>query len=460
MYPDARTSIHKADSGVIRPTTRSFRLSHRWILGGVVLATLAGYAETTARFGHALAVADAHLYYTHAHSWYFDGDCDYRNNIAENRALEVRAYYLRQQSPAGTVVNVFPCGWSLVAMPFLALADGLTIAHNSVADAQIPRNGHSVYYRAVVPLGHVLVGLLGILASYAVAARYFSKLIAAISVACIWIGTNASYFISVEPTISHAASLGFVAMMIWASDTIHRDGWSLARAVVLGLACGMMMAVRHQNIAWIVVPILLLGPRLGRDAWEGRCGRFSPWKLPLITVLAAALCLVPQVGVNLATHGSVFGALPGFMPDWLHPAIWRELLAPRTGLFVLYPLSAVCLLGAIAMAWQKRHSPLNRALAVGVAAILYLNACAAFGPPRRYACCFIVFVLALAATIHWAGRSKWRIVLLGLLVSSAIARNMALMVLADRCLVDRDLFTATSTQTWGFAGNLSRLLGL
>ena len=454
------TSLRTPDPDFMRPDTRFFRFAHRWILGGVVLATLAIYAETTARFGHALAVADAHLYYTHAHSWYFDGDCDYRNNIAENKALEVRAYYLRQQSPAGSVVNVFPCGWSLVAMPFLALADGLTVAHNALFDAQIPRSGHSFYYKAIVPLGHVLVGLCGMLASYAVAARYFSKTIAALSMACIWIGTNASYFISVEPTISHAASLGFVAMMIWAAHTIHRDGWSLARAVGLGLACGMMMAVRHQNIAWILVPLLLLGPRLGRDVWAGRGGRLSLLKLPLIAGLAAALCLGPQVGVNLATHGSVFGTLPGFMPDWLHPALWRELFADPTGLFVLYPLSAVCIVSAIALAWRKRHLPMTRALAAGAVAILYINACAAFGPSRRYACCFTVFVLSLAATIHWAKRSTWRTVILGLVVSTAIARNVALMILADRCLVDRYLFTATSNKSLHLASDLSRLLGL
>ena len=192
----------------------------------------------------------------------------------------------------------------------------------------------------------------------------------------------------------------------------------------------------------------------------GWCDRLSLLKLPLIAVLAAALCLAPQVGVNLATHGSVFGTLPGLMPDWLHPALWRELFADPTGLLVLYPLSAVCIVGAIALAWRKRHFPLTRALAAGVVAILYLNACAAFGPSRRYACCFTAFVLALAATIHWAKRSAWRTVLLGLFVSAAIARNVALMVLVDRCLVDRDLFTATPNQSLGLASDLTRLLGL
>ena len=453
------TFVHTANSTLMRPRTRFIRSAHRWILGGVVLAALAMYAETTARFGHALAVADGHLYYTHAHSWYFDGDCDYRNNIAENEELEVRGYYLRQQSPAGQVVNVFPCGWSIVAMPFLAAADGLTVAHNAVLKTQIPRNGHSIYYRAVVPLGHVLVGLLGVLASYAVAARYFSKLNAAFSTAFVWIGTNASYFISVEPTMSHASSLGFVAMMIWAADRIHRDGWSLVRAVALGLACGMMMAVRHQNVAWIVVPFLLLSPRLARDVWNGSSSRFGLLNLPFISILAATLCLVPQIGVNLATYGSFFGSLPGFMPDWFHPALGRELFADQTSLLVLYPLSAVCIAGGIVLAWRKRHLPLTRALVVGAIAIFYINACAAFGPPRRYACCFAIFVLALAATIQWAKTSAWRTVLLASVVSAALARNVVLMVLADRCLVDRDLFTASSTRPLDIVSDLARLLG-
>ncbi|MBU0717693.1 MAG: hypothetical protein KJ749_05540 [Planctomycetes bacterium] len=510
---------------------------HRGILGIVVLGSLLIYAHTTARYGQALAVADAHLYYTHAHSWYFDGDCDYANNLAANPKLEVRNYYLAQRSPTGRVVNVFPCGWSVVALPFVVLADAVTALHNAVFDADVARDGFTTYYRTIVPLGHVLIGIAGLLAAYAMAARYFSRTIAASAAALVWLGTNVGYFIGIEPTLSHASSLGFVSLMIYAADTIHRAGWSLSRATGLGLSCGMMMAVRHQNFVWLIIPIMLLGapavaaafrrivgasskdayPRglkpAARSAGTGparrRAARYADSNLarrrtarwpkkdlefgcspkpcgdalfpsPLtkggyrgvsdrpvrafaLAVLAmgiAAACLVPQVLVNLSTYGTVTSNLAEYAPDWLNPEVGRDLIANPGGLFVMYPLTAVALIGVIGWVWRNRHLPLARAVAVGFVALLYVNACAAGGPSRRYACCLVIWVLGLAAVMQWARRARWRAAVAAVLIGGFCLRNMAMIFLVDRGLLPRHILTAVPLEPPDVLGAMARWLAV
>ncbi len=246
--------------------------THHLILAGVAGAALLLYAYTTMRYGDTFMTADSYLYYVHAHSWYFDGDADYENDLLAAPRFAARQVYLSLRSADGHVVIIHPCAWSVVSFGFIALADGVTVLHNALLHAHLPRDGYSGYYIAIVPLAHVLVGLMGLLAAYAVAARYYGKTISAVATSLVWIGTNVCYFISVEPTMAHAASMAFIAMMIWVVDTIRRRGFTLQRACLLGLTCGMMTAVRYYNIVWVVVPAVLIGPSLVSDCLRRRPG--------------------------------------------------------------------------------------------------------------------------------------------------------------------------------------------
>ena len=155
------------------------------VLGAVILCSLGLFAHTTSRYGHTFMMVDGYLYYTHARSWYFDGDCDYANDMMIAPGFDARATYADQLSSEGRATNLHPCAWSVVAMPFLVIADGLTVAHNALFAEDLPRDGYSAYYLALVPLANVLAGLGGLLLGFAVLRRYYSETIAAGSVALV-----------------------------------------------------------------------------------------------------------------------------------------------------------------------------------------------------------------------------------------------------------------------------------
>ncbi len=427
----------------LTPTDRRGRIElHHVVIAVVIVVTVAMYAHMILRYGQAVAVADGHMYYAHAHSWYFDGDCDYANNLESNIELEARSFYMRERSGSGRVLNMFPCGWSVLAMPFVALADVLTILHNAVFATDFARDGYTIYYRVVVPIGHVLVGLAGLLAAYALVSRYFSKTTAAVAMALTWLGTNVGYFIGVEPTMSHAASLGFVSLMIFTAEGIHRAGWSLGRALGLGVCCGMMMAMRHQNIAWMFVPAVLLGIPLIRALFRREPGSWRQLGATVIAALTACVCLLPQVAVNQATFGSVFSGMTKYTPFWFNPEPYRDLFEFPTGLVVLYPLAGLSLIGLVGLVWRCRRNPLIRAVAVGFMAFAYISFCAHSGTSRKYACCAVVFIFGLAAVLHWARTARWRGVLVGATVSALCVKNVMMIFLADRGFVSRYIFTA------------------
>ncbi|MCP4590457.1 MAG: hypothetical protein GY842_06925, partial [bacterium] len=287
------STISSVRVGVRPPWTVARVSTHHLILGGMVAVVLLLYAHTLLRYGHAMHTTDGYMYYTHARSWYFDQDCDYENDLRLTPAtFKHNEFYLGWRSPTGKVMNVFPCAWSVIALPFVALADLFTILHNAVWGAELPRDGYSTYYQLVVPLAHVLTGVVGLLLTFALLSWYFSNTIAALATAATWCGTNAAYYISFDPTMPHAASMTFVAGTIWSADTIRREGWSRLRALALGLCCGMMIGVRHHNVTWMVVPLIMLVPDLVRGIRSRRPGAGRDVGLVILAAGTAFLSLM------------------------------------------------------------------------------------------------------------------------------------------------------------------------
>lgn len=401
-------------------------------------AALLLFAATVQRFGQTAFTVDAHLYYIHAHSWYFDGDVSYANNIAADPTFDARDIYLAQRGPGGLPINIFPCGWSIVALPFLALADVTTLTHNLLFAQPLPHDGFTHYYAVIVPLGHTLLGLVGLFAAFTLAARYFPRNLAAAATLVVWIGTNVCYFLSVEPTMSHAASLCFVSLSLLVADSIHRGGWTWCRALALGGSMGMMCAVRHQDAAWIVAPIILLLPQL---AGSLKSARSQILFVPL-TAIAFAACLVPQILINLTIHGTPTGGAAQFTPDWLHPKFFRDLALLPGGLFVLFPLTLFAAVGLLTWLRNSQHRHIAVALTAGLLACVYLNACGIEGTSRRYVCAAPVLILGLCALWQTLRPRRWAALLATCCALLLIAKNLLLLLSVDRGWVDRYIFTA------------------
>lgn len=408
------------------------------LLGAIAALSILGVAATLQRFGQTAFTVDAHLYYIHAHSWYFDGDVDYTNNIAADPTFDARAIYLAQRGPGGLPINIFPCGWSIAALPFLALADVMTLTHNLFSAQPLPRDGFTHYYAVVVPLGHTILGLIGLFAAFTLAARHFPRHLAAAATLAVWAGTNVCYFFSVEPTMSHAASLCFVSLMLLVTDTIYRMGWTWCRALALGASMGMMCAVRHQDAAWIVAPIVLLLPQLAGSL------KSTPARLlyfPL-TAVAFTACLLPQLLINLTIHGTPTGGAAQFTPDWLHPKFFRDLFLLPGGLFVLFPLTFLAAVGLLIWLRNSQHQRVALAFTAGLFACIYLNACGIEGTSRRYVCAAPVLILGLCALWQTLRPHRWAARLAACCLALFIARNLLLLLSVDRGWVDRYIFTA------------------
>ncbi len=446
MIPPLAINPHAACAAAHAPRADRATL----LLGAIAALSVLLFAATLQRFGQTAFTVDAHLYYIHAHSWYFDGDLNYANNIAADPTFDARDIYLAQRGPGGLPINIFPCGWSIAALPFLALADAATLTHNLLSAHPLPRDGFTNYYAVLVPLGHLSMGLVGLFAAFTLAARNFSRDLAAAATASVWIATNVCYFVSIEPTMSHAASLCFVSLTLLTADTIHRTGWNACRALALGVSMGMMCAVRHQDAAWIIAPIVLLLPQL---AGSLKTAPSQIRYLPL-TALALAACLTPQILINLAIHGTSTGGAAQFTPDWLHPRFFRDLLLLPGGLFVLFPLTLFAAVGLLTWLRNAEYPRSALALIAGLLACLYLNACGIEGTSRRYVCTAPALIIGLCALWQTLRPHRWAVRLATCGLALLITKNALLLLSVERGWVDRYIFTAVIQESTPLASAL------
>ncbi len=444
---------------ILSPTRRLWATNTRVSTAHVILLTVISasillYAYTTMRFGHTFITSDGYLYYTHAHSWYFDGDVLFDNNIRAAEDFKAGNTYLTLYAKSGNLKNIMPCGWSIVAFPFLVIADVCTVIHNTWATTDLPRNGYSYYYAAIVPFGHVITGLIGLMIVYDLLRRYFSENISAITTAIVYLGTNTVYFVSVEPTMSHASSFAFVSLCAWATDTIYRSGWTLPRACLLGLGCGMMIAMRYYNVVWILVPCVALLPNFWRQARTNNAQLTHNLLLALTACLVAGLCMLPQIITNLAIEGALVGGVTRYGPSLAHIDYYSELLKAPSGLFVLYPLVIVCILGLLVSLKQRRLTPIGYALLIGLLAHATIYACSYCpGYPRRYTACFVAFAFGFAVILNLVQRWSRGFAYVVILGMACCMSNLALIAMVDQGIAPRDLLNRSQHELSRLTGN-------
>lgn len=415
---------------------RSSATAGHSILLAVCGSALALQVCTHIRYGYIgdVGQADGILYYAHALSWYFDGDCDYENNLREAPRFDVRAHYLSQRGAAGRVRNIFPCGWSMAVLPFLTLADGMTLVHNAVQDIPLPRDGYSIYYRLVVPLGPMVVGLAGLLAAWAVAAPVLGALWAALAMLAVWSGTDVAYFLSMDSTSSHATAMGFAGLLIWMTDRTRRFGWSYRRAAALGLFAGMLVAVRHQDAAWLAVPVCMLA----RPVWRNHSNLRSSVGHVSLAVLVFVLCLLPQAVVNMAIDGVVWGANVELAARWGAPRPLYELLESQRGLLVMYPVAAMGLAGLVVAAIRRGPMrPLAVALLIGFGAALLINGTAQSAAARRYVSAAPALLIGMAALMRWVMVRRGIAAVFALLLAGLCLTNVYRFYRVDRGVIPR-----------------------
>lgn len=390
-------------------------------------------------WGFARAASDGREYFVQVRSLMIDGDLDLAN---ENATFGVR----------GTARN-YPFGTPLLWAPFFALAHGWLGLVNLLG-GEYPRNGFFNPYQRAVGIGSLVYGGIALALIYRLLCRYFSRALAAATTIAVTLGSFIVWYLVVDNSMSHAASMFAVTLFVYAWHETRGER-TPRRWALLGALAGLMSLVRWQNVLFVVFPAAeelawLLGARRRSARAElstaGPTVRSPGDNAPRPPVDDATSSptedVVPSPGkgtVSVASTADRSGFAPtvaryiafvvGFivafspqlfawralrgawfdLPSGAHgaafasPALGGVLFSPDRGLFSWTPLLLLATLGLLAFA--RRQPSLALLLAAALALQVYINATVewsghGFGA-RRFAGCAVVFAVGLAAFLQW-----------------------------------------------------------
>ncbi|MBF0200642.1 MAG: glycosyltransferase family 39 protein [Desulfamplus sp.] len=296
------------------------------------------------------------------------------------------------------VPNKYTVGPAILWTPFFITAHLLTML-GEYFGLPLKSDGYTVLYQWFIGLGSIIYGLLGLILIYRICTFFFQKHVALISTSFVALGTNVFYYLTNEPTMSHAMSLFAVSLFAFISIQDTED-YDLKQMFLLGLSGGLMILIRPQNALFFVlmVPKLSWILNIGSSSIEKFRQRMEGWGVLLFTF---TMVLLPQFIVWKILYGHyLFYSYEGEGFNFMNPHLLDTLFSARHGLISWTPGILLSLAGLISFYKIERRF----ALIFSIAFILqwYINAswhCWWFGHSfggRAYINCSFIFAVGIA----------------------------------------------------------------
>jgi hypothetical protein len=357
---------------------------------------VAGLA-TEQRLGARLQ-SDGFFYFAFLRSIVNDHDVNLTNDY---QLIGIGGEWLKTPTATGYAQTAWSVGPAIVWMPFYAVGDA-GARYLSSHGVNVAIDGSPYPYRQAICIAGLFYGLLGFWFSYRLAARFFRPGTAALAAAAMGFGSFMLWYLVKEPTMSHATSMCAVAAFIygWAVTRDGRKAWQWA---ALGLLGGLMLAIRWQNLVFMIFPAWDALARLA--AGPGTAERRTALAHGALFAGAAFLTFLPQLVAWNSIYGSPLAVSP-LSPRmlWLSPDVAGMLWSSRNGLFATSPITYLAAIGLVVWAFRNRAYGWLALAAFGLA--VYVNASvedwwggAAVGP-RRFDGTVPLLVLGLAAAIE------------------------------------------------------------
>jgi hypothetical protein len=386
----------------------------------LLLATLFVFGLAAQQRLGARLQSDGFFYFAFLRSIVNDRDVNLANDY---RLIGIGGGELLSPTPTGYAQTAWSVGPALVWTPFYAIGD-LGARYLAAHGVKVAVDGSSYPYRQAICIAGLFYGLLGFWLCYRLAARFFAHVVAAIAAAAMSFGSFMLWYIVKEPSMSHATSMCVVSGFVYAW-TVTRDRRTAWQWAALGLLGGLMLAVRWQNLIFMVFPAWEAVSRLA--AGPGAAERRAALTHGALFAACVFVGFLPQLVAWNAIYGSPFAVSP-LSPKmfWWNPQIVLTLWSSRNGLFATSPMAYLAAIGLVVWAFRNRRFGWP-ALAVFCLAV-YVNASvedwwggAAYSA-RRFDGTIPLFVLGLSASIEalkdWLARRPLAAVvaLLGALV--------------------------------------------
>jgi hypothetical protein len=348
-------------------------------------------------FALAVQIEDAHgvttdgvIYFTQLRSVIFDHDFDVTREFL----------YLQQPPRPAHIVPIGPVPVWLPLYLMVAVAD--TIGRSAgwwEAPADPVAIGLTTSYVRAALVSSFVIGAVGVLVVHRLLRREFARGPALAATLLVFGATSLFWYMVYEPSMTHAASFGFVALFVAAAaqcDPRHATARQLAW---IGFLLGLAFITRPQEAVFVLFPamqVLALSQPLTARLKVAR--RYALWAFigfaPLLALqLAHSAILFSRE--RLVLIGGEEGFLSPFQSRWME-TLWSSW----HGFFSWTPVAYLALFGTIAYARRRWWWAVAAVLIVLTAAWINgatpdLGSGWSFGG-RRFVSCLVMLAPGLA----------------------------------------------------------------
>ena len=371
---------------------------------------------------------DGVIYFSQLRSVIFDGDLDVTAEFA----------FLRQPARPSHVV---PIGPTFVWLPLylsVTIVDAAGRALGLWTAPALDGLGLTLPYVRAALLSSFAIGSIGLFVLVAHLRREFAPGVAFATAFLLFAATPLVWYMVYEPSMTHAASFGFVAVFLVAAAQWTSVRMTRAHAVMLGALLGCAFMTRPQEAVFALFPAVLLltshasvGDRIGATA------RLAGWAflgaLPLLALQAIHSTALLQREEFLLIGGG------GYL-DLINSRWADTLWSSWHGFFSWTPVAYLAFLAMFFYAARDRGWALAAIMIVMVMA--WVNGSTAdwaagwsFGG-RRFTS--VLAVLAPGVALILDGLTRRPMIAAGIVGASAIAWNQLLVTQQSRGMLRAD----------------------
>ncbi len=242
-------------------------------------------------------------------------------------------------SPTGNQVGKYTVGMAVMLTPFFLIAHFL-------ASLSGDADGFSNMYRYCIDSAGFIYLTLGLILLIPVLRRYFSDAISAAALILIGLATNAFFYATYQPSMSHGTLFFLYSLLIYASMKWHIEP-TKKMSIAIGIAAGMITLIRPNEMICLFIPILW--QLQSKNAFKEKINLFKTnWKL-----LALAVCVYIIPGLlqlaywKLATGQFIFYSYSDETFDFSNPQILNGLISFKNGWFIYTPIMFIAALGCL-----------------------------------------------------------------------------------------------------------------
>lgn len=248
QYTWLRSSGFSARKDTVSPATRWARFGFLCIFL-VCVNTFVSSARGLMHWG-IVAGHDEPQYYAYLHSWVFDHDVNFENELKRIPGAWQLMSEAHQERPE---YNVAPIGTPIVWMPFYLAAHVVLLVLRALGE-NVPADGISTPYAFACAFGSSVCVWLGMIMVHASLKRWFSELASFLATVLLWVASPIIWYQTDQPWMSHAASF-FAASLVFWIWVRGQEEKGMTNWLALGAAIGLAMLVRPTHAVLVILPI-------------------------------------------------------------------------------------------------------------------------------------------------------------------------------------------------------------